>query len=93
MQTTDVSPTDGSRFSRFMASGHGRIARVATGLGLMGAGLFLLPSPTGLVVAALGLIPVAAGAFNRCPVAPAWGGHFVGARYCARPDPRDADNR
>jgi len=73
--------TDGW-FPRFMASGYGRLARVGLGLAVMGVGLGLVPDPAGLPVAALGLVPIAAGVFNLCPVAPAWGGHFVGARYC-----------
>jgi len=33
-------------------------------------------------MAVFGLLPIATGAFNLCPVAPAWGGHFLGAKYC-----------
>ena len=47
----------------------------------------------GLAIAAFGLIPIGAGTFNLCPVAPAWGGHFVGARYCPRPVSTEEDSR
>jgi membrane-associated protease RseP (regulator of RpoE activity) len=43
----------------------------------------LVPRPVGLVVAVFGLVPLTAGAFNLCPVAPLWGGHFFGSQYCA----------
>lgn len=75
-----------SVFETFMASNYGRAARVALGLLVIGVGLLLLGGTTGLIVAALGIVPIAAGVLNLCPLAPLWGGHFVGARYCrARP--------
>jgi hypothetical protein len=66
-----------------MASGYGRLARLAFGIVLIAVGLALVPQPAGFIVAACGLVPVAAGVFNLCPVATLWGGHFYGARYCA----------
>lgn len=74
---------EGSQFARFMASRYGRAVRVAIGATIIGTGLTLIPSPAGWFVAAFGLLPVATGVFNLCPVAPAWGGHFIGANYCA----------
>jgi membrane-associated protease RseP (regulator of RpoE activity) len=59
------------------------LARLGLGVALVAAGMTLVPRPAGLVIAALGLVPLAAGAFNLCPVAPLWGGHFFGAEYCA----------
>ncbi|MBE7520745.1 MAG: DUF2892 domain-containing protein [Thermoflexaceae bacterium] len=85
MQQPTTATREGSPFSRFMASTYGRLARVGLGLGLIGAGAFLIPWPAGLLVSAFGLVPVAAGVFNLCPVAPLWGGHFLGAKYCSRP--------
>lgn len=79
-----TTPT-GSWFSRFMASNYGRLARAAFGLALIALGLFLIAWPAGLAIAGFGLVPIAAGVFNLCPVAPLWGGHFLGARYCGRP--------
>ena len=81
--TTFETP-EGSAFARFMAGGYGRIARAALGATLIGLGLFVLGKPLGYGVAAFGLVPIAAGVFNLCPVAPVWGGHFIGARYCGR---------
>jgi len=67
-----------------MASGGGRVARLGLGAGLIGTGLLVGP-PAGIAIAAFGLVPVAAGVFNLCPVAPLWGGHFRGSAYCAVP--------
>jgi membrane-associated protease RseP (regulator of RpoE activity) len=71
-----------SWFERFMASGYGRIARGGLGLAIIATALLLLDGTLAIAVATLGLIPVAAGVLNLCPVAPLWGGHFIGARYC-----------
>lgn len=73
---------EGSAFSRFVASRYGRVVRVAMGATLIGAGLFVMPAPVGLGIAAFGALPLVTGVFNLCPVAPIWGGHFIGARYC-----------
>ena len=81
MTIQEVQP-EGSWFSRFMASTCGRAARVELGASLIMVGVFVLPFPAGLAVAAFGLVPIATGVFNLCPVAPIWGGHFLGARYC-----------
>jgi membrane-associated protease RseP (regulator of RpoE activity) len=78
----EVQPA-GSAFSRFMASSRGRLVRVAFGASLLGAGLFVISPPIGLAVGAFGLLPIASGTLNLCPVAPFWGGHFLGARYCS----------
>ena len=80
-----LSTHEPSAFSRFMASGYGRIARVALGLTIIAIGLGLIGGGAGIAVAAFGLVPIATGVFNLCPVAPIWGGHFIGARYCAAP--------
>ncbi len=80
---TEATKEIGNAFTRFMASGYGRLARLGLGATLVVGALALMPRPVGLVVAAFGLVPLAAGAFNLCPVAPLWGGHFSGAKYCA----------
>ena len=77
-----------SWFERFMASNYGRFARVALGILLMATGLGVIGGTVGWFVAAFGLVPVAAGVFNLCPVAPLWGGHFLGSKYCRRDLPR-----
>ena len=73
-----------SGFERFMASDYGRLIRGAFGVSIIAAGLLLFDGVLALVVAALGLIPIAAGFFGLCPVAPLWGGHLVGAKYCGK---------
>ncbi|MGK2965139.1 MAG: YgaP family membrane protein [Tepidiformaceae bacterium] len=83
----DTSATTGSPISRFFASTWGRLARVSAGTALIALGLLVTPWPAGLAISAAGLIPLSTGLFNLCPVAPLWGGHFLGARYCARLGP------
>jgi hypothetical protein len=68
-------------FTRFMASGYGRLTRLGMGVAFITAGLTLAPAPAGKAIAAFGLVPIAAGALDLCPVAPLWGGHFRGAKY------------
>ena len=75
-------------FERFMASDYGRVARAALGGALIVLGLVVVGGTAGWMVAAVGLVPIAAGVLNLCPVAPLWGGHFLGSRYCARQAPR-----
>ncbi|MGE0601249.1 MAG: YgaP-like transmembrane domain [Dehalococcoidia bacterium] len=83
MNTTTTSVPEGSAFSRFMASCNGRVARTVLGTAIIATGLGLVGGATGIAIAAAGLVPIAAGAFNLCPIAPAWGGHFLGSSYCA----------
>ena len=80
--TSEVTTEAGNAFTRFMASGYGRLARLGFGVALVTVGLAVLPRPAGFIVAAFGVTPIAAGVFNLCPVAPLWGGHLSGARYC-----------
>lgn len=85
--TLNAHPTDGTThpgnaFTRFMASAVGRVARLTLGGTLVVTGIVLGP-PVGLVVAGAGVLPIASGVFNLCPVAPLWGGHFLGSRYCS----------
>jgi Zn-dependent protease len=82
--TTDNTRTHTSSwFETFMASGYGRLVRIAIGVAIITLAFLLLHGPAQLI-ALLGLVPIAAGVFNLCPVAPLWGGHFIGARYCGR---------
>ena len=77
-----------SAFESFMASNYGRVARIGLGLGLITVGLALIGGTPGWIVAGFGLVPIVAGVANLCPVAPVWGGHFIGARYCKASDQR-----
>jgi hypothetical protein len=64
-------------FGKFMASGYGRVARIVAGLVLIGFGLYL-QNAWGIVVAVVGLVPLAAGVFNVCLFAPIFGAPLNG---------------
>lgn len=72
-----------SGFAQFIASGKGRILRIAVGLGLIGWGLLA----GHFILVGLGLIPLAAGLFDLCLLAPLLGGPIKGAaiRAAGRP--------
>ena len=59
----------GTSFAKFMATVAGRVIRIVAGLGLLTAGYFL-GGNSGALVAAIGAIPLAAGAFNFCVISP-----------------------
>lgn len=75
-------PGEPSLFPVFMASRRGRAIRLSFGVALLIAAL-AVGMPFGVVLAGFALLPITTGLFNLCPIAPAWGGHFFGARYCA----------
>lgn len=85
---SETGELESSAFSRFMASKGGRTVRVAIGATIIGTGLTVVGGGAGLAIAAFGLVPIATGAFNLCPVAPVWGGHFIGAKYCGTRAPK-----
>lgn len=60
-------------FAKFMAGGAGRVLRVVAGLAIIGAGLVLVGGVAGYVVAAIGLLPLAAGLFDFCLLGPLLG--------------------
>ncbi len=87
--TTSPSQTNhqfGRHFTTFMADGRGRFTRVLLGLTIIAIGPFAVGGAAGYTVAAFGLIPIAAGIFNLCPIAPIWGGHFRGSAYNPSPN-------
>ncbi len=65
-------------FVSFMASSAGRITRIVAGIALIAAGFLLLEGVTGIVVAVIGLVPLAAGVFDFCIFAPLFGNPFKG---------------
>jgi hypothetical protein len=65
-------------FFRFMASSTGRTVRVVAGLVLILVGFLLVQGIWGWVLAVVGLIPLAAGLFDRCVFAPLFGLPFWG---------------
>ncbi len=58
--------------AKFMSSPAGRFARVAAGAALIAWG-YTMHSTGGAVLAIVGLIPIAAGAFDLCLLGPVFG--------------------
>lgn len=67
-------------FARFMSSAYGRLLRIAAGIALIIAGLLLVQGTGGIVLAAVGLVPLLAGVLDVCLFAPLFGGPFLGRR-------------
>ena len=65
-------------FVAFMRSWAGRLLRIAAGALLMWYGMMQMTGTAGLLVAALGVVPIAAGVFNFCLIGPLVGLTFVG---------------
>lgn len=65
------------KFSQFMASTAGRLLRIVVGLALVIAGL-MMQSTLGYILAVVGLLPLAAGAFDWCILAPLFRMPFSG---------------
>jgi len=73
-------------FCTFMASMTGRIIRAVAGLALVAWGVFGLDGTAGLVVALVGLVPLAAGVFDLCLFAPLFGCPMSGAKIRSAAD-------
>lgn len=67
------------QFVEFMASSAGRGARIVAGLVIIALGLFAIGGVGGVVVAAVGLVPLLAGVFDVCLFAPLMGQPFKGS--------------
>jgi hypothetical protein len=67
-------------FFRFIASPAGRVIRVVAGLALILIGWLAVQGIGGWILAIIGLVPLAAGLFDRCVFAPLFGLPFVGPR-------------
>lgn len=65
-------------FIKFMGSQMGRVVRVIVGVGLIAVGVGAIGGGGGWVLAALGGLPLAAGLFDFCIVAPMLGYPFAG---------------
>ena len=63
---------------RFMQSWAGRLLRIGAGALLMWYGLTQLVGTGGIVLAVVGLVPIAAGAFNFCLLGPLFGVTLMG---------------
>ncbi len=65
-------------FFGFMASQAGRWVRVLAGIVLILIGLAAVQGVVGWILVIVGLVPLAAGAFDRCVFAPLFGLPFEG---------------
>ena len=76
-----------SWFGQFMASRIGRVTRIVGGILLIGGGLLVVGGIPGVVLAAIGLVPLLAGAFDVCVFSALFRGPFAGSdiRACATP--------
>ena len=70
-------------FCTFMASAAGRITRVVAGIALVVLGLLVLKGTAGIVVAVVGLVPLAAGLLDFCVFAPLFGCPMSGPKIRA----------
>lgn len=68
-----------SFFGQFMASSLGRGVRVVGGVALIAGGLLAVGGTAGYVLAAIGLVPLLAGAFDVCVFSRLFGGPFAGS--------------
>ena len=71
-------------FAKFMATTTGRAIRIIAGLVMIVMGLFVMQDSTGVLIAIVGIAPLAAGIFNVCLVAPFIGAPFSGRRALGR---------
>jgi hypothetical protein len=63
---------------RFLASSAGRLVRAVAGLILIVVGIAVVGGTVGWILAVVGLVPLAAGVFDRCVFAPLFGLPFAG---------------
>jgi len=68
---------------KFLASGAGRVVRVVAGAALIAWALSGLSGTTSIIVAIVGLVPLAAGLFDVCVFSPLFGGPFKGSELRA----------
>ena len=60
-------------FVKFMVTGAGRVARIVAGIALIAIGLLLVGGTGGIILAVVGVLPLAAGLFDFCVFAPLFG--------------------
>jgi hypothetical protein len=65
-------------FVSFMRGPAGRLARIAAGGALIAIGLAAVKGTAGIVIAIIGLVPLAAGIFNFCLFGPLFGVDLMG---------------
>lgn len=71
-------------FSKFMASTAGRLIRIVAGIVLIIVGLAVVQGTGGIILAVIGLVPLAAGVFDFCIFAPLFGQPFSGPAIRAK---------
>ena len=64
--------------AKFMATVTGRLARIVLGIALIVLGVLVIEGTGGIAVAAVGIVPILAGVFNVCLIAPIVRGPFSG---------------
>lgn len=88
MTTTSKKPNwfAASWAGQCLSSRMGRIGRVVAGLALIVGGLFVLGGTAGILIAAIGLVPLLAGVLDVCLFSALFGGPLRGSdvRACAR---------
>ena len=71
-------------FVKFMASRNGRITRIVAGAILIILGFFVVENTTtGIILMVVGLVPLLAGIFDFCLLAPLFGAPMSGAKIRA----------
>ena len=71
-------------FVKFMASRNGRITRIVLGIVLILVGFFVVSNTTvGVILMVIGLVPLLAGIFDYCVLAPLFGAPMSGAKIRA----------
>ena len=71
-------PGQPNAFACFMASTTGRVLRIALGLALIAYGWSRQGTTAGIVLMVVGIVPILAGVFNVCLIAPIIGAPFSG---------------
>ena len=66
-------------FIQFLASKTGRYVRIAVGIILLILGIFVVEDAAGIVLTIIALVPLLAGIFDVCVIAPLFGAPFKGA--------------
>jgi hypothetical protein len=70
-------------FVKFMASRNGRITRIVAGAVLIILGFFIDNNTLGYILIVVGLVPLLAGLFDFCLLAPLFGAPMSGAKIRA----------
>lgn len=72
-----MATTGSMKFAAFMAGPIGRLARIGVGLVLIVVGL-AIGGTGGIILAIIGLVPLAMGVMNRCLISPLIGAPWRG---------------